>query len=345
MGNRPLDPILCGKILGGGGGGGGSVSSVNGKTGAVVLGAEDVGAMPSAAIDALLALLSKVAYIDDDGQQYVDDLEDALYNRTLSSISALFTQGSAAIYPSDSLDDLRQYLVVTAVYSDSTTKTITDYTLSGTLVEGTSTITAAYRDKTDTFDVIVSAGHATGYTAFGDPTIVNNILTTAAGKGVRSNVALDPGSSAWKVRTAIRFSALPTEFKNLIGGADASGAFAKTFVMQTGRDKNANLYVSADKSNWGLSNKYTNVDTFTQANVWYYIETGYDGTKYFTNVYTDGWDGTMVGTIESTSSVHIYGGEYIGFAPTTGSTNPFDGDINLAECSLYVDDSLVWKAV
>lgn len=43
MGNRPLDPILWGKILGGGGGSG-SVASVNGKTGTVVLTASDVGA-------------------------------------------------------------------------------------------------------------------------------------------------------------------------------------------------------------------------------------------------------------------------------------------------------------
>ena len=44
MGNRPLDPILCGKILGPGGG---SVTSVNGQTGAVVLDADDVGAAPA----------------------------------------------------------------------------------------------------------------------------------------------------------------------------------------------------------------------------------------------------------------------------------------------------------
>lgn len=45
MGNRPLDPILWGKIMGGGGGSG-SVTSVNGQTGAVVLTATDVGAEP-----------------------------------------------------------------------------------------------------------------------------------------------------------------------------------------------------------------------------------------------------------------------------------------------------------
>lgn len=76
----------------------------------------------------------------------------------LVSISAVFTQGSAIIYDTDSLDTLRQYLVVTATYADSTTVVVTDYTLSGTLEEGTSTITANYGDKSDTFTVDVSAG-------------------------------------------------------------------------------------------------------------------------------------------------------------------------------------------
>ncbi len=70
------------------------------------------------------------------------------------SISAVFTQGSAIIYDTDSLDTLRQYLVVTATYSDSTTATVTDYTLSGTLGEGTRTITVSYGGESDTFDVV-----------------------------------------------------------------------------------------------------------------------------------------------------------------------------------------------
>jgi hypothetical protein len=78
----------------------------------------------------------------------------------LTSISAVFTQGSATIYDTDSLDTLKQYLTVTATYADSTTATVTDYTLSGTLSVGVSTITVSYSGKTATFNVVVTADNA-----------------------------------------------------------------------------------------------------------------------------------------------------------------------------------------
>ena len=76
----------------------------------------------------------------------------------LVSITATYTQ-SSSVYDVDSLDSLKSNLVVTALYSDSSTETVpsTDYILSGTLTGGTSTITVTYGDKTDTFDVEVSA--------------------------------------------------------------------------------------------------------------------------------------------------------------------------------------------
>lgn len=74
----------------------------------------------------------------------------------VTSIDALFTQGTATITTNNSLDDLRQYLVVTANYNNGTTSTVTNYTLSGTLEEGTSTITVTYEGKTDTFTVTTS---------------------------------------------------------------------------------------------------------------------------------------------------------------------------------------------
>lgn len=76
---------------------------------------------------------------------------------TLSSISASYNQGDRVIYPSTDLVDLKIGLNVTGTYSDGTTQTLTDYTLSGNLTVGTSTITVTYKDKTCTFSVTVSA--------------------------------------------------------------------------------------------------------------------------------------------------------------------------------------------
>lgn len=75
---------------------------------------------------------------------------------TLSSITATFNQGSNVIYNTDSLETLKQYLTVTATYSDGSTLTVTSYSLSGTFTTGNSTITASYGGKTITFNVTVT---------------------------------------------------------------------------------------------------------------------------------------------------------------------------------------------
>lgn len=77
---------------------------------------------------------------------------------TLSSISAAFNSGGSSIYENDALDSLKQYLVVTAVYSDGSSSTVasSNYVLSGTVAAGLSTITVTYEGKYTTFDVNVS---------------------------------------------------------------------------------------------------------------------------------------------------------------------------------------------
>lgn len=105
---------------------------------------------------ALLQIAEKVAYIDEDGQDYYDALYDALYPpANLTRISCVYTQ-SDTVYDTDTLDSLKSDLVVTAHFDDSSTQTINAYTLSGTLTEGTSTITVAYGGKTATFNVTVT---------------------------------------------------------------------------------------------------------------------------------------------------------------------------------------------
>lgn len=105
---------------------------------------------------ALLDCFEHVAWTDEHGQDYVDALEAALYPpANLVSISAVYTQ-SGTVYDTDTLDSLKEDLVVTAHYDDFSTQTVTDYTLSGTLTEGTSTITVSYGGKTTTFTVTVT---------------------------------------------------------------------------------------------------------------------------------------------------------------------------------------------
>lgn len=72
------------------------------------------------------------------------------------SISATFEQ-SGTVSTDTPLYSLKEDLTVTATYDNGVTIPVTDYELSGTLETGTSTITVTYEEKTDTFDVTVSA--------------------------------------------------------------------------------------------------------------------------------------------------------------------------------------------
>ena len=116
---------------------------------------------------------------------------------TLSSISAVYTQ-SGTVYDTDSLDSLKADLVVTATYSDSSTQTVPagDYTLSGTLTVGTSTITVSYGGKTTTFNVTVSSSVPTGYTRANyieNPTQTNfaPLVNTGVTPSTTSNLEVD----------------------------------------------------------------------------------------------------------------------------------------------------------
>ena len=77
---------------------------------------------------------------------------------TPTSITATYTQ-SGTVYENTSLDSLKTDLVVIANMSGGGTETIPaeDYTLSGTLTVGTSTVTVTYAGLTDTFSVTVTA--------------------------------------------------------------------------------------------------------------------------------------------------------------------------------------------
>ena len=70
-------------------------------------------------------------------------------------IQATYTQ-SKEIHTDTGLDELRDDLVVRGGLGGSMPYVLTDYTLSGELTVGTSTITVDFYGKTTTFDVVVT---------------------------------------------------------------------------------------------------------------------------------------------------------------------------------------------
>lgn len=100
---------------------------------------------------ALLACFEHVAWIDEDGHDYYDALESALFPNAYPKITVTFDAGANVIYTDDALSTLKQYLTV-KYYADSSSSGVTvsgdDYTLTGTLTEGANTLVVAYGNLT-----------------------------------------------------------------------------------------------------------------------------------------------------------------------------------------------------
>ena len=139
---------------------------------------------------ALLNCFEHVTWTDEYGQDYYNALQSALYPDTgLVRISAVFTQGTAVFYTTTPINDLKAYLVVTGHYSDGTTETINNYSLSGTLEVGTSTITVTKEGKTTTFNVTVQSALdsiAYGTLTYRDIFITNNLFTLGGFENISS---------------------------------------------------------------------------------------------------------------------------------------------------------------
>jgi hypothetical protein len=80
----------------------------------------------------------------------VEPDEPDIPEKTLTSISATYTGVDVVV---GTAVTALTGIVVTAHYSDGSTATVTGYTLSGTIAEGSNTITVSYGGKTTTFTV------------------------------------------------------------------------------------------------------------------------------------------------------------------------------------------------
>lgn len=103
---------------------------------------------------ALLNCFAHVAWTDEHGQTYYDALESALYADSYPKITAVFDAGTNVIYTDTALNTLKQYLTVKYFATKDSTGTViasTDYSLTGTLVEGSSTVSVSYDGLTTSF--------------------------------------------------------------------------------------------------------------------------------------------------------------------------------------------------
>lgn len=170
-----------------------------------------IGRLTPEIIAALLACFEKVAWIDNNGQDYYSSLYNALYN--VNSISAVYTQTNT-VYETDNLDVLKTDLVVTVFYPDGSSEIVppSSYTLSGTLTVGTSLITVSYGGKTTTFNVTVTnlfsdlIFESNTWSTFGAGEYTNYIKKTTASARARVSVPFANNNYAFVVTDATKYN-------------------------------------------------------------------------------------------------------------------------------------------
>lgn len=273
------------------------------------------GALSEDLKQALLQIASKIAYIDEYGQTYYNDLYNALYPHELMSISATFNQGSNIIYDIDPLTVLNQYLTVVANYSDGTTETISssNYTLSGNLLEGVSTITVYYEGFTDTFDVNVT--HMAGYY-----TIVNNLTgctTNNSATAIQENTSYTATITASAGYTLSGATATITMGGNILTGVFSNGTIS---IPNVTGDLVITVVASAITVS-SITAVYTQSGTVYDTDTVDSLKADLVVTAYYSDSSTQtvpAADYTLSGTLETgTSTITVsYGGKTTTFSVT-----------------------------
>lgn len=144
----------------------------------------------------LLACFSHVAWVNTHGQDYYDALEAALYADSYPRITAAFDAGVNVIYTDDALDTLKQYLTIKYFATKDSAGTViasNDYTLSGVLTEGTSTVTVAYDEVRTSVSIpgVINFYNIWEWSSNADNVYTLNSSITTPTKGTLGRIKLD----------------------------------------------------------------------------------------------------------------------------------------------------------
>lgn len=296
---------------------------------------------------ALLACFAHVAWTDEHGQDYYDALEAALYPEpepaSLVSITADYEQ-DRGVYITDSLDKIKLDLTVTANYSDGTSAAVTDYTLSGTLTAGTSTVTVSFGGKTASISVTVT-DVLTGYNTIGTPAISNNILTPGSSGMIYSPAVFSPGRYKWKLRVGFTTGSTINTFQDVLGSVSSDGSSQRGFMIENAwysAQSRAFLgtYYSSNGTTWNISSG--EVGQYIEANKSYLFEVEFTGSIYRARISEDNGQ-TWTEWDTYSSSTAIKDGYYIGVG--LNRNGYFAGTIDLTSVMVWINDIPWWKAV
>lgn len=193
----------------------------------------------------------------------------------LTDIKAQFDQGGAVVVGTDSLDTLKQYLTVTATYSDSSTRVLSgnEYTLSGTLAYPSATITAECQGVTDTFAVAVAYDAEVEY--------LQSTGTQYIDTGIKPHKDIE---------VEIKWKNNSTQYQNwLLGSGSSNTDCIRVYVSNPGTWR-----FGGGSASINVSNTTTRVATINKS-------------KVTINGYDYSWSGT-VGTFSSNVTVKIFAG-------------------------------------
>lgn len=191
-------------------------------------------------VNAILTALGAAARGDSSNDSGDDSGETEV---TLTGISAAYSGGDVAV---GTAVTALTGIVVTAHYSDGSSRTVTGYTLSGTIAEGSNTVTVTYQGKTATFTVTgvaASSGENNGWT---DGAAYAIAWTDGYGISHSNDLGYEAGSAYEKSERSIS-DYLPCRGVDMV---ELSGVYANYGIF----------YYAADKTYLGRSETTSVVD-------------------------------------------------------------------------------------
>lgn len=189
---------------------------------------EDIGKVPErlkTILENMMTLFSAVSLYNDDvdvasigaeTSELINGLEVIVPEMT--RLDAVFNQ-TEVIYSDATLNTLKQYLTVRAYYTDGSFKTISDYTINGTIATGVQTFTVTFNEFSDTFQATITKVENNLIYTMPTATVFDGTNYIDTGIKLYEN---ETDTMSWTICAAFRFDTDSTS-KYVFGAKSVSG--------------------------------------------------------------------------------------------------------------------------